>query len=200
MILSDIDIADAIAGGLIKIEPFDEKCLGPNSYDVHLSDHLALYLPKLVHESVPVAGTQEWAHRAIRMLDCRDEQKVTRSEIGPSGAILKPGILYLASTLEYTETLAHVPYLDGKSSVGRLGISVHVTAGRGDIGFRGHWTLEITVVHPIRVYAGMPIGQLTYHMVQSQPNVPYDKRTGGAAYNNRDPEPQPSRMWKNFTK
>lgn len=204
MILSDIDIADEIAGGLIKIEPFDEKCLGPNSYDVHLAPMILTY--PLRHLGVDPSPAAELARirdsRAgtIWGLDCKaeDTAEMTEHPIGPEGLILMPGWLYLASTLEYTETHNHVPYLDGKSSVGRLGIRIHATAGRGDVGFCGHWTMEIDVVHPVRVYAGMPIGQLTYMIPQSRPNQTYDKRTTGAQYNNRDPRPQPSRMWKNF--
>lgn len=201
MILSDIDITDAIASGLIKIDPFDPACLGPNSYDVHLSPYLATYELAVV-ETDPNALE---IYRALRMgkihgLDCKTRHEVREHTIDPRrGFLLQPGRLYLASTVEYTESHAHVPYLDGKSSIGRLGIFTHVTAGRGDIGFCGHFTMEIVVVHPVRVYAGMPIGQLTYHMALSPPSKKYGT-TSVAKYNNRDPKPQPSRMWKNFTK
>lgn len=191
MILSDNGIRHAMDCGDIKIDPFDPACLVPNSYDVHLSPHIVTY--PLRHLALDGAGL-------IYGLDCKHEDKTDMTEhpFNADGSmILHPGWLYLASTLEYTETHKHVPYLDGKSSIGRLGIFAHVTAGRGDIGFCGHWTLEIVVVHPVRVYAGMPIGQLTYHVTQSPPDRAYGER-GGAAYNNRDPRPQPSRMWKNF--
>ena len=72
------------------------------------------------------------------------------------------------STLEYTETRRFVPFLEGKSSVGRLGIDIHATAGKGDVGFCNHWTLEISVSQPVRVYAGMPIGQLIYFLVEGE--------------------------------
>lgn len=92
-----------------------------------------------------------------------------------------------------------MPYLDGKSSVGRLGIFTHVTAGRGDVGFCGHWTLEICVVGaPVRVYPGMPIGQLTFHTIQGVVQRVYNTKAGAKYTDARDPRPQASRMHKNF--
>ena len=86
-------------------------------------------------------------------------------EIPDEGMILLPHRFYLGVTQEYTETHSHVPFLEGKSSIGRLGIDIHATAGKGDIGFCNTWTLEISVKQPVRVYAGMPIGQLIYFEV-----------------------------------
>jgi len=145
MILSDKEILKAIDEGAILIEPYDRSCLGTNSYDVHLSQHLATYQDPI--------------------LDARKHNPTEHFEIGEEGFVLQPGILYLGSTLEYTETHTTVPFLEGKSSVGRLGIDIHATAGKGDVGFCNHWTLEISCVHPVRVYAGMPIGQLIYFRV-----------------------------------
>ncbi|WP_448522322.1 dCTP deaminase, partial [Schleiferia thermophila] len=122
MILSDRDILAQIEAGNILIEPYDRDCLGSNSYDVHLSKYLATYLEP--------------------ELDARRHNKLHHFEIGPEGFVLQPGQLYLGSTLEYTETHDHVPFLEGKSSVGRLGIDIHATAGKGDVGFCNHWTLE----------------------------------------------------------
>lgn len=176
MILSDTDIAAAIAASEIVIEPFDLKALGSNSYDVHLSPYVRIY----------EAGT----------LDAMVDNPVLDREIGPGGYVLQPGQLYLMSTVEYTRCSKHVPFLDGKSSIGRLGITIHCTAGRGDVGFRGHWTLEVHVVRPVRVYAGMPIGQLIFFETGAV-EMPYDEKPN-AKYNNRDRWPQTSRMWKNF--
>lgn len=180
-ILSDQKILKAIEKKEIVIEPFDINCLGSNSYDVHLSPYLMIYF------------------RAFGgILDCKKENKSNNvTTIPDEGMVLQPDQLYLGSTVEYTETHKHVPYLDGKSSIGRLGISVHVTAGRGDVGFCNHWTLEITVVHPIRVYAGMPIGQLTFHTVSGKISSNYNEK-GSAKYNERSPHPQASKMFKNF--
>ena len=98
--------------------------------------------------------------------------------------------------MEYTETHKHVPFLEGKSSVGRLGIDIHATAGKGDVGFCNHWTLEISVAQPVRVYAGMPIGQLIYFDVAGEVQTLYNNKLS-AKYNNRSPRPMESMMWKN---
>jgi dCTP deaminase len=183
MILVDHEILAAIERKSIVIEPFKREYLGCNSYDIHLGKTLAHY--------------PQSTNYANRPLDCAKENVVIYEEISTKGEVLYPGILYLGVTEEYTETHDHVPFLEGKSSVGRLGIFIHATAGRGDIGFCNHWTLEISVVQPVRVYAGMPIGQLIYY-TSSTPLVPYGRKGAGAQYNGRDDRPQPSRMYKNF--
>ena len=108
---------------------------------------------------------------------------------------MNPGKTYLGSTQEYTETRKYVPFLEGKSSVGRLGIDIHATAGKGDVGFCNHWTLEISVSQPVRVYAGMPIGQLIYFKVDGEVEDYASKSS--AKYNQRTPKPVESMMWKN---
>jgi len=176
MILSDKSILAEIEKGTILIEPFDKGCLGTNSYDVHLGKHLAVYTD--------------------RELDAREHNKIEEFTIPEDGYVLHPGTLYLGVTQEYTETHGHVPFLEGKSSAGRLGIFIHATAGKGDVGYCNTWTLEITVIQPIRVYAGMPIGQLIYFEVEGDINTLYkDKR--GAKYNQRTVKPIESMMWKN---
>lgn len=176
MILSDQKILAAMAEGKIVIEPYDRSCLGSNSYDVHLGKHLATY----------VDGE----------LDARKHNQITHFEIPEEGYVLKPGVLYLGVTEEYTETHSYVPFLEGKSSVGRLGIDIHATAGKGDVGFCNYWTLEISVSIPVRVYAGMPVGQLIYFMVEGDVENTYDKK-GSAKYTERNVRPMESMMWKN---
>jgi dCTP deaminase len=195
MILTDSAITQAVAAGVIVITPFDVANLGSNSYDVHLSPHFAVYA--LMAEVFQKGQTTicRPTEIPIASLDADFDHKVTHFDIASKGLVLQPGILYLASTLEYTETHKHVPYIDGKSSVGRLGISIHPSCGRGDIGFCGHWTLEISVIHPVRVYPGMPIGQLTYHLAHGECERPYRTKPG-ASYNNADPRPMPSALWK----
>ena len=191
MILADIDILRCIERGSIVIDPFRRECVGSNSYDVHLGKTLGIY------QRAAYMMDEAGGHYQLP-LDCAQENEIYYQEIHPTeGYILKPGILYLGVTEEYTETHEHVPFLDGKSSIGRLGIFIHATAGRGDVGFRGHWTCEISVVQPVKVYAGMPIGQLIYHETRTLPLVPYSKKPD-AKYNNKDPRPQPSQMWRNF--
>jgi dCTP deaminase len=187
MILSDTAILAAIDRKEIVIDPFDPANLGGNSYDVHLSPHLLVY-------QLGSTGLEG-------VIDAARETPTTELVIPPVGLVLWPRQLYLASTVEYTETHRHVPYIDGRSSVGRLGMSIHATAGRGDVGFRGHWTLEVTVVHPVRVYAGLRIGQLTYHAVEGEVVNSYATKassTYGRAP--RSPKPVPSRLWRSFRK
>ena len=176
MILSDTQIQDGIEKGLIKIEPFNAGCLGSNSYDVHLGAILGTY-----KDSV---------------LDAKKHNTVEFFTIPDEGFVLMPQEFYLGVTQEYTETLAHVPFLEGKSSVGRLGIDIHATAGKGDVGFCNYWTLEISVKKPVRVYAGMPIGQLIYFEVSGKVNTSY-KFKSSAKYNDIQPKPVESMMWKN---
>jgi dCTP deaminase len=105
--------------------------------------------------------------------------------------------LYLGVTEEYTESHKHVPFLEGKSSVGRLGIDIHATAGKGDVGFCNTWTLEISVKQPVKIYSGMPIGQLIFFEVSGEILTPYSKKKS-AKYNKRTTKPMESMMWKNF--
>lgn len=176
MILSDSAIRERIENGTIIIEPFDPACLGSNSYDVHLGKGLATYR----------AG----------ILDAKVHNEIEHFEIPAEGLVLQPGRIYLGVTEEYTETHDTVPFLEGKSSVGRLGIDIHATAGKGDVGFANHWTLEISVTQPVRVYAGMPIGQIIYFQVAGEVLRPYHQKEN-AKYNERSARPQESMMWKN---
>ena len=195
MILSDKQIRAAIVARDIVIEPFDERSLGTNSYDVHLGDTLKVYVPE--DQCVPCDAVGCGASHVLPVLDCRKPLKTKTIKIDPDkGFVLQPGIGYLGVTQEYTETHKHVPFLDGKSSVGRLFTFIHCTAGRGDVGFCNHWTLELVVAQATRVYAGMPIGQLIYFET-GDVAVPYNKKAS-AKYNQRSTEPQPSQMWKNF--
>lgn len=177
MILSDTDILLAIERGDIVVEPYRREYLGTNSYDVHLGEWLATY-----NDTV---------------LDARAHNEITSFRIPEEGFVLQPSAFYLGVTLEYTESHLHVPFLEGKSSIGRLGIDIHATAGKGDVGFCNHWTLEISVKQPIRVYAGMPVGQLIYFTTSSPVTVPYNTKSS-AKYNRRTDRPVESMMWKNF--
>lgn len=190
-ILTKSAIKRKIKDGLIVISPFDESQLNPNSYDVRLGDTLAVYKNRiaLIEECMPVY--------IPRVLDTKEpELFLTEAHVIPDeGFVLFPNVLYLATTLEYTESHDTVPYLDGKSSTARAGMKIHLTAGRGDVGFCGHWTMEIEVTHPIRVYAGMKIGQITWHTVEGEIETTY-KETG--RYNNRSNVPMGSGIWKQF--
>lgn len=176
MILSDKAILKEIEKGNILIEPYRSDCLGSNSYDVHLGKYLATYKDAV--------------------LDAKKHNLITEFTIPEEGFVLQPNILYLGVTEEYTETHAHVPFLEGKSSVGRLGIDIHATAGKGDVGYCNTWTLEISVSQPVRVYAGMPIGQLIYFAVEGDVKNLYNKKKD-AKYTGRTLKPVESMMWKN---
>ncbi len=142
MILSGLEIAERM-GKDIDIDPYDPGQLNPNSYNLRLHDELLVY-------DAPV-------------LDMKVENQVSTLTIPESGLRLDPGKLYLGRTLEYTRTDGLVPMLEGRSSVGRLGMFVHVTAGFGDVGFNGYWTLEIFVVQPLVIYPRVEICQIYYH-------------------------------------
>lgn len=144
MILSGHEIRNQLGASII-IEPFDEAHLNPNSYNLSLHHEL------LTYEEV--------------VLDMRKANRVRRLSIPAEGLVLSPNQLYLGRTAERTETHNLVPMIEGRSSVGRLGLFVHVTAGFGDVGFCGYWTLEMFAVQPVRIYAGVSICQIFYHQI-----------------------------------
>ena len=177
MILSDVKIREAIRRKRIVIRPFRPECLGTNSYDVHLGPYLAVY--------------------EDAALDAREDNRVREFRIPPEGFVLIPGQLYLGVTEEYTETHGFVPFLEGKSSVGRLGIDIHSTAGKGDEGFCNYWTLEMSVKLPVRIYAGMPVGQLIYFEISGPVARSYAQKKS-AKYRTVSAHPTASRMYLNF--
>ena len=142
MVLSGHEIKRQLGGNIV-IDPFDESRLNPNSYNLALHDEL------MVYEEV--------------VLDMRKANRVRRMSIPQEGLVLQPNQLYLGRTVERTETHNLVPMIEGRSSIGRLGLFVHVTAGFGDVGFCGYWTLEMFAVQPVRIYAGVAICQIFYH-------------------------------------
>ena len=176
MILSDKQILKEIKEGSILIEPFKRSCLGTNSYDVHLGRYLATYRD--------------------RQLDAKRHNEIEHITIPADGYVLQPSTIYLGVTEEYTETHKHVPFLEGKSSIGRLGIDIHATAGKGDVGYCNTWTLELSAIQPVRVYAGMPIGQLIYFCVEGDIKNYYNTKRN-AKYVERSVRPTESMMWKN---
>ncbi len=147
MILSGVEIQQNL-GRSIVIEPFDPANLNPNSYNLTLHDEL------LTYEEV--------------VLDMRQQNRVRRIKIPEDGLVLNPNQLYLGRTVERTETHSLVPMIEGRSSIGRLGLFVHVTAGFGDVGFCGYWTLEIFAVQPVRIYPRVAICQIFYHQLEGE--------------------------------
>ncbi len=167
MILSGLEIKKQL-GTTIHIEPFDERQLNPNSYNLKLHHEVLIYD------------------------DFQRECKTHRVQIPDSGLILQPNKLYLGRTVEYTRTQQHVPMLEGRSSIGRLGLFIHVTAGFGDVGFEGYWTLEMFCVQPVKIYAGIEICQIYYHTIEGE----YQKYVSNKYQNNEGI--QPSLLYKEF--
>lgn len=187
-VLVDKDILGAIQRGAIVVSPFDPSCLGTNSYDVHLAPTLRTY----VKEYDTNCFTGSLALGSLP-LDARVERATVDIPIPQGGIVLWPGTLYLAGTVERTESHEHVPMLNGRSSLGRLGLSIHVTAGTGDVGFCGHWTMEMFVIEPLRVHAGMAVGQLLWMTASGVPVTPYGSKAS-AKYSEAGSLPQASKL------
>lgn len=151
MILTRSEIIKNIESGKIQIKTFDMSKVGVNSYDATLGKTLYIVYPNIYREDYPYQ-------------DIKQPTEYEVIEIPESGLIIYPNELYLGVTNEWTYTPYHVPMYDGRSSVGRVGIRSHQTAGFGDVGFSGHWTLEIDVVIPTLIYPNMPIGQFSFHV------------------------------------
>lgn len=152
MILTGPEITAASNDGRLRIRPFDPTQVNPNSYNVRLGSTLLVY--------------------ADDVLDAHRPNPTHQVEIGNGGYVLEPGQLYLGHTVEQVGSDTYVPLLFGRSSVGRLGLFVEITAPIGDIGFHGQWTLMLSSVRPLRVYAGMKIGQIMF-FVAVGPITPY---------------------------
>lgn len=173
MILSGKEIQRHIGKEII-IEPFDQSRVNPNSYNLTLHNELLVYEN---HE-----------------LDMKKLNPTKRITIPKEGLVLEPNRLYLGRTNEFTKTEGFVPMLEGRSSTGRLGLFIHVTAGFGDVGFAGYWTLEIFCIQPIRIYPNAEICQIYYHSIEGD----YEPYKSGKYQNNTDI--QPSLMYKDFEK
>jgi dCTP deaminase len=171
MILSGKEIKKRL-GTDILIDPFNEKQLNPNSYNLRLHNELLVY-----NDSI---------------LDMKSAHTTTSITLPQEGLVLTPGKLYLGRTLEYTATNNLVPMIEGRSSIGRLGLFIHITAGFGDVGFNGYWTLEVFCVQPIRIYPSVEICQIFYHTIEGD-FMPY---SSGKYQNNRGV--QPSMLYKEF--
>jgi len=171
MILSGLEIKNRLNSEIF-IEPYTEAQLNPNSYNLKLHNELLVYTEKV--------------------LDMRKPNAFEQITIPEEGMVLEKEKLYLGRTLEYTRTENFVPMLEGRSSIGRLGLFVHVTAGFGDVGFSGFWTLEMFCVQPIRIYAGIEICQIYYHSLQGE-----HKSYKSSKYQNNQGI-QPSLLYKDF--
>jgi len=162
MILVDWQLLDRIRRGYIKIDPYDEKLVQPNSLDIRLGNHFV------------------WYRDGSTIIDPYNQESVTSQvdEVHAESFVLHPGQFVLAETLEAIELPDNiVATIEGKSSIARLGIALHQTGGWIDAGFRGTITLEMSNVNPrpVKVYAGMPIGQLVFYTTE-RAERPYNKK------------------------
>ena len=173
MILSGKEI-EKKQGNQIVITPFNPDQLNPNSYNLKLHHEL------LVYEKDE--------------LDMKKKNETNHLLIPDTGLRLEPNKLYLGRTYEYTKTDYYVPMLEGRSSIGRLGMFIHVTAGFGDVGFAGYWTLEIFVIQPLIIYPNVEICQIYFHSIEGE----YEKYKSGK-YQNNDGI-QASMLFKDFEK
>lgn len=174
-ILTGPEIRRQVELGAIRVTPWSPELLNPASLDLRLGERVVMYEAR----SVP--------------LDCKRAGRTFEKKIASAGYVLKPGNLYLMHTEERVWTDRFVPVLDGKSSIGRLGICVHLTAGYGDSGFDGQYTLEVTTVYPVRVYAGMRFCQMRFHTTVGEPALYQGNYTG-----EHSTGPVPSRVWRQF--
>ena len=180
-ILSGPAIAQARERGDITIEPFDAAMINPASVDLTLGEHVAVHLIDL----------PQFAHDGGH-LDSKQQQYLQRYAMGLDGMILRPGLGYLMHTAERVGSTKYVPVLDGKSSLGRLFVQIHMTAGFGDPGFLGQWTLEVVVIQPVRLYPGMRIAQMRFHEIVGPVKL-YEGNYKGDAEG-----PVASRAWRQF--
>ncbi len=172
MILTGPEITAAARDGRVRITPFEEDQVNPNSYNVRLGRTLLTY-------SDPV-------------IDAHHPNPTKTVEIGDGGLVLQPGELYLGHTVEEVGSDTFVPLLFGRSSVGRLGLFVEITAPIGDIGFHGQWTLMLNPVLPLRVYPGMKIGQIMFFVSVGPVDLYAGKYQSALG-------PQPSGYWRDQT-
>lgn len=175
MILTGREIEKQIKNGRISISPYNPEQLNPNSYNLTLAD-----------------GIYEVSQESI--IDMSREPSLTQiiSDVDKYGRkcyMLEPNRVYLAKTVEKTATNYYVPMIEGRSSIGRLGVFIHVTAGFGDVGFDGFWTLELVVTKPTIIYPYTQIGQIFFHAVDG------DISLYNGSYNNNDGV-QGSKIWK----
>lgn len=171
MILTGKAIDECVKQGEIVIEPYNAKNLNPNSYNFHLGEYILVY--------------------KNRILDSKQPQPTERIEIPDEGLVLYPDRIYLGSIMERMGSDKYVPIFNGRSSTGRLGLFIHITAGLIDIGSINNWTLMMHAVQPVRIYKGMPIGHVTFWKTYGDINL-YDGKYKGSI------GPMESQIWKDF--
>lgn len=172
-ILLGSEIIKAVRAGDITITPFHERLVNPNSYNLRLGKRLVVYTEKV-----------------LDVKHCNEHKYI---DIPDEGYVLEPGRLYLGETKERTQTDKYVPGIDGRSSMARLGLLVHLSAGFGDIGFTGNWTLEMVCLHPVKIYRNMEIAQIYFHTYEGGEVALYRSRKYQSNHG-----VQPSYSWMDF--
>jgi dCTP deaminase len=188
MILSDVDIRKELASGRILIEPFDEACVQPSSVDLHVDAQFRVF----ANSRYPYIDVR------MPMPDLTELVQVS----GDEPFILHPGEFVLGSTRERVRLPDDlVARLEGKSSLGRLGLLIHSTAGYVDPGWDGYLTLELSNVAnlPITIYAGMKIGQISFFKLSSPAENPYGSKETGSKYQGQR-GPTASKFFEEFRK
>ena len=186
MIFSDRSIKDAVAGGRVIIDPFDEAMVQPSSVDVRCASTFRVF-----------------ENHKYALIDPKAPQEDLTTEVDASEAdpfILHPGEFVLGATLEVVGLADDiVARLEGKSSLGRLGLLIHSTAGFIDPGFKGQVTLELSNVAnlPIAIYPGMKIGQISFYGLSTPAEHPYGSPGAGSKYQGQA-GPTPSRVHRDF--
>jgi dCTP deaminase len=186
VILSDKTIREEIDAGRIVIDPLDKDCIQPSSVDLHLDRYFRVFL-----------------NHTMRVIDVKEDQEELTElvEIGEDDSfVLHPGEFVLGSSSErVTLPTDLVARLEGKSSLGRLGLLIHSTAGFVDAGWDGHLTLELSNVAnlPIALYPGMKIGQISFLRMTTPADAPYGSAAVGSKYQGQR-GPTPSRYFENF--
>lgn len=173
MILTGSKISECIKNNSITIEPFDENCVTTDSYDFHLGNTLLCYKNDI--------------------LDARKDNETEQIIIPEDGLVLETGKIYLGSTLEKIGSKEYVPIIRGKSSTGRLGLFVHITADLIDIGSINQYTLMFNATQPVKIYPGMPIGQVTFWVPYGNVDKLYDGKYNGLL------GPQASQSYRDFS-
>ncbi len=186
MILSDRDIRKAIGDGRIGIDPFDEIDVQPSSVDLHVDR----YFRTFHNHRHPFIDVKQPMENLTELVEVDGDEPF----------ILHPGEFVLGSTAEYVKLPDNlVARLEGKSSLGRLGLLIHSTAGFIDPGWDGHVTLELSNVAnlPITIYYGMPIGQISFMRMDGPVESPYGSQSMESKYQGQA-ESTPSRFYQNF--
>jgi dCTP deaminase len=189
-------IQRAVEAGDIEVDPFNPEHINPASIDLLLGPKIAVYERWVKEYDSGIGSPPQFPfYRDDKVLDVKVKPHVRTYDIGEGGFVLQPQILYLMHTVERVTTKKYEPIIEGKSSIGRLGIFVHITAGYGDPGFNGQYTLEVLAVHPVRIYAGMRICQMRFMTLVGEET---DYQKTGNYVGELAQGPVPSQAYKQF--